>query len=238
HGFIRLAKELPPLGMANNHALAARVQNHAHRDFASERPFFLPIRILRCDCDGGTASGVRRSSERGKRRRDHNVAVIRRRDQWQKALKKRARIRQRLIHLPVSGNHRSSQDSLLTARYIVTISSCSSAPRPRAACAQQKIQAKRRRRSKYAKSYRQRRPLPLRPPNRRRRQSSWRPSLSLPPQRGRWRAFQPKTRAAQTFRAGHSTPLFARSLGPLEIAQRFSAQYQAPCNRRAYSRCR
>ncbi len=68
-------------------------------------------------CDGGAAHGFDRGGQRRERRRDDDVAMLRGGDQrLETPQRKRARLRLRLVHLPIAGDHgRRNQISLLTA---------------------------------------------------------------------------------------------------------------------------
>ena len=61
--------------MADDHAVATSVHQHARRNFSGERAFALPVQILRGDADGTAARGSTAAAMRGERRSDDDVAM-------------------------------------------------------------------------------------------------------------------------------------------------------------------
>src|SRR5712664_514442 len=91
--------------MPDNHVTASGLHQHGRRDFAGKRALFFPEDILRADGDVAALRGLYRRGNCRERWRDHNVAMPRAARQWHKRREKRARLRLRLEHLPISRDH-------------------------------------------------------------------------------------------------------------------------------------
>ena len=76
HRLVRLAEELPPLGVPDDRTGHAELEQHRRRDLARERPLELPVDVLRVDPNAavrrrGPAASPRARRTAGRRRRRH-----------------------------------------------------------------------------------------------------------------------------------------------------------------------
>ena len=74
-GFVGFAKELAPLGMADNDVAATGFDEHLRRDFAGKGAFFFPKDVLSPDGDLCAASGLDGGMNSCERRSDDDVAL-------------------------------------------------------------------------------------------------------------------------------------------------------------------
>ena len=72
---VGLAEQPPPLGVADDHVLGARLLDHRRRHFAGERALALPVEILRRDADVRISRRFGHGVHRGERRRDDDLDV-------------------------------------------------------------------------------------------------------------------------------------------------------------------
>ncbi len=71
---VRLAEVLAPLGVADDRARHAELEQHRRRDLARERALELPVDVLRVDADAAVgAEALQRRLERDVRRADDDV---------------------------------------------------------------------------------------------------------------------------------------------------------------------
>src|ERR1700751_3443145 len=99
---------MAPFGMSHNYVRAARFCQHLRRNLAGEGAFFLPMVVLTRNDYAASFRGFHRPRNRSKRWRNDYVAVHCVADQRQKSCEKSARLRLRLVHLPVARHHRAA----------------------------------------------------------------------------------------------------------------------------------
>src|SRR5580700_4695704 len=104
---IALSEKLPSFGMRDDDGAASRFNQHRGGNFPGERPFGLPVHILSGDGNRSSLHSFHGSRERRKRRRDDDVAMNATMHERRERRKICARFRLRLVHLPISRNHRS-----------------------------------------------------------------------------------------------------------------------------------
>ena len=73
HGLVGLAEVLPPLGVADERALHAELEEHRRGDLAGVRPLELPVHVLGEHADLGLPEARDRRLERRERRADDDV---------------------------------------------------------------------------------------------------------------------------------------------------------------------
>ena len=110
---VRLAEERAALGVAEQHAGRAGVDQHAARDLAREGALGGVVDVLAPDADAGVADALGDDVERGERRADGEVDLVELVDERQERAAEVGRLRARLEHLPVAGHERRAlhQDS-------------------------------------------------------------------------------------------------------------------------------
>src|SRR5215468_7255502 len=91
--------------MTNNRVTAARLHQHPGRNLSGERPLFFPVNILRRNPNLRSPRRFHRRRDAREWRSNHNIAIHHSRHQRVEPREKCARVRLRLIHLPVAGNH-------------------------------------------------------------------------------------------------------------------------------------
>ena len=95
--------------MPDDYRLAPAIGDHVHGDFAGKRAFALPVSVLRSNANFAAVSGFHGVMERSERRRNDDVAGKRSGDERLERVKKATRLFPRLVHLPIAGNHRTTQ---------------------------------------------------------------------------------------------------------------------------------
>src|SRR5713101_2345276 len=90
--------------MPDEDVAAAGLSQHPGRDFPGERAFFFPEEVLPGDSNPGTACRLNGGRYRGEGWRDNDVAVFGVSYERCKRGEEGARLRLRLIHLPIAGN--------------------------------------------------------------------------------------------------------------------------------------
>src|SRR5882724_4532400 len=100
---IGFTKKLAALGVADDDVAAAGFGKHGSGNFAGEGAFFAPGDVLASDGDAGAFRGFDRSAYCGERGGDDNVAVLCAGDERKERGEKRASVRERFVHFPVTG---------------------------------------------------------------------------------------------------------------------------------------
>ena len=108
HRHVGLAEQRPPLGVADDDVLGARLLDHRGADLAGEGAFPLPVHVLRRHADVGVARRLARGVHRGKRRRDDDRDVVDVLDEAAQLFDVDRRFVNGLEHLPVAGDERYS----------------------------------------------------------------------------------------------------------------------------------